>query len=64
MSWRRLRAETACLGGFLIGLFEGVWSAHLPIVHRDIMVDALLSVLLVVRPGGLFGTQEKTPRQV
>lgn len=54
----------ACLGGLLIGLFEGVWSAYLPIVHRDIAVYALLSVFLVLRPGGLLGTQEKAPRQV
>jgi len=54
----------ALLGGFIIGLFETVWSAYLPIEGRDIALYAALVVFLIFRPGGLLGFQETTPRPV
>ncbi|MXQ11013.1 branched-chain amino acid ABC transporter permease [Microvirga makkahensis] len=54
----------ALLGGFIIGLFETVWSAYLPIEGRDMALYAALVVFLIFRPGGLLGLQEATPRPV
>jgi len=54
----------ALLGGFMIGLFETIWSAYLPIEARDIALYAALVVFLIFRPGGLLGFQEATPRPV
>lgn len=45
----------ALIGGIALGLFEGMWSAYLSIETRDIAVYALLSLVLVVRPGGILG---------
>jgi branched-chain amino acid transport system permease protein len=54
----------ALVGGLAVGLFEAFWSAYLPIEHRDLAVLLLLVVVFVLRPGGLFGYAEATPRQV
>ncbi|WP_175493900.1 branched-chain amino acid ABC transporter permease [Microvirga guangxiensis] len=54
----------ALLGGFIIGLFETVWSAYLPIEGRDVALYTALVVFLIFRPGGLLGFQETTPRPV
>ncbi len=54
----------AMLGGFIVGLFETLWSAYLPIEGRDIALYAALVVLLIFRPGGLLGFQDPTPRPV
>jgi branched-chain amino acid transport system permease protein len=54
----------ALLGGFIIGLFETVWSAYLPIEARDVALYAALVVFLIFRPGGLLGFREITPRPV
>lgn len=54
----------ALLGGFIIGLFETIWSAYLPIEGRDVALYAALVVFLIFRPGGLLGFQETTPRPV
>ncbi len=54
----------ALLGGCIIGLFETVWSAYLPIEGRDVALYAALVVFLIFRPGGLLGFQETTPRPV
>lgn len=52
----------AMLGGLALGLFEALWSAYLPIVFRDVAVYALLSLVLVTRPDGLFGIAGEAPR--
>ena len=52
------------LGGLLIGLLEAGWSAMMPIESRDIAVFSLLSVILALRPGGLFGWRDGGPRRV
>jgi branched-subunit amino acid ABC-type transport system permease component len=54
----------ALLGGLLLGLAEALWSAAMPIDSRDVAVYALLSLVLALRPGGLFGFQDSTPRRV
>lgn len=48
----------AVLCGALIGFAEALWSALLPIEHRDAMLFTLLIGILVVRPGGVFGRPE------
>jgi branched-chain amino acid transport system permease protein len=54
----------ALAGGLLIGFAEALWSATMPIESRDIAVYALLAIVLVLRPGGLFGYGELAPRGV
>lgn len=54
----------AMLGGFIVGLFETLWSAYLPIEGRDIALYAALVIFLIFRPGGLLGFQDPTPRPV
>ena len=54
----------AALGGLCIALFEVLWSATMPLEQRDIAVYALLAVVLILRPGGVFGDGALTPRPV
>lgn len=54
----------AMLGGLLIGAIETLWSAVLPITDRETALYALLALFLVLRPGGLFGFADSTPRRV
>jgi branched-subunit amino acid ABC-type transport system permease component len=51
----------AFLGGILLGCVESLWTALFPIEFRDIAVLTLLVVLLVLRPGGIFGLHEALP---
>lgn len=45
----------ALIGGLAIGALEALWSATMPIEWRDVAVFSLLSLVLILRPGGLFG---------
>ncbi|MFO1148952.1 MAG: branched-chain amino acid ABC transporter permease [Alsobacter sp.] len=54
----------AFAGGVVIGVAEAVWSATMPIESRDIAIYALLSIMLALRPGGLFGYRDLLPRRV
>eukprot|EP01037_Dinobryon_pediforme_P002519 gene2519-2558_t len=54
----------AFLGGFIIGQTEALWSAYFPIVYRDLVTYGLLSIILILRPGGLFGLPLLKPRQI
>ena len=54
----------AFLGGVLVGLLEALWSAYFDIALRDIVVYAMLSIVFLLRPGGLLGWSDPTPRQV
>ncbi len=54
----------AFLGGLAIGLFETLWSATMPIEARDVALYSVLAAVLIFRPGGFFGSQEPTPRQI
>ena len=51
----------AFLGGILLGVVEAAWSALFPIEFRDLAVFVLFVVLLVLRPSGLFGLQDRLP---
>jgi branched-subunit amino acid ABC-type transport system permease component len=48
----------AATAGLSIGLTEALWSAVLPIEHRDAAIFVLIVGLLVVRPGGLAGAPD------
>jgi branched-chain amino acid transport system permease protein len=54
----------AFAGGVVIGVAEAVWSATMPIESRDVAIYALLSIMLALRPGGLFGYRDLLPRRV
>jgi branched-subunit amino acid ABC-type transport system permease component len=54
----------AALGGLAVAAFEAIWSATMPIEGRDLVIHAALVVVLVFRPGGLFGFADLSPRRV
>lgn len=54
----------AFLGGCAIGLVESGWSAAFPVVHRDLVVFAMLVTCLIWRPGGFLGDRDLAPRRV
>lgn len=54
----------AFVGGVAVGLIEALWSAYFDISMRDIVVYAILVVVFVLRPGGLFGLSGPRPRDV
>jgi branched-subunit amino acid ABC-type transport system permease component len=54
----------ALLGGLAVGLFETMWSAYLAIEVRDTALYAALIVFLILRPGGILGLSDPTPRSV
>jgi branched-subunit amino acid ABC-type transport system permease component len=54
----------AVLGGLAVAAFEAIWSATMPIEGRDLVIHAALVVVLVFRPGGLFGFPGLSPRRV
>lgn len=54
----------AALGGLMIAAFEAAWSSALPIEQRDLAVYSLLAIVLILRPGGIFGDGQLSPRQV
>ena len=54
----------AMAGGVLIGLFEAAWSAFRPMEHREIAIFLLLSILLILKPDGLFGGRLPGPERV
>jgi branched-chain amino acid transport system permease protein len=47
----------AIVGGFAIGIIEAVSTLFITTDYRDIMVFALLILILLVRPWGLFGVR-------
>jgi branched-chain amino acid transport system permease protein len=48
----------AVLGGLIIGLIEAMWSAYLSIEYKDVGVFAVLILVLLLKPTGLFGRPE------
>ncbi|HMX62694.1 MAG TPA: branched-chain amino acid ABC transporter permease, partial [Candidatus Sumerlaeota bacterium] len=46
----------AVVGGLLIGLLELYGAAYLSPHYRDVYVFALLIIVLLVRPTGIFGS--------
>jgi branched-chain amino acid transport system permease protein len=51
--------EGAILGGIILAGIETAWSAFFPIVYRDAAVFFLIVTLLILRPGGLLGVEER-----
>lgn len=45
----------AMLGGFLIGLIEALWSGYISVQYKDVAAFAMLILVLLMRPYGLFG---------
>jgi branched-subunit amino acid ABC-type transport system permease component len=54
----------ALLGAVLLGTLEAIWSATLPIALKDAAIYGLLAALLALRPGGLLGDADLSPRRV
>jgi branched-chain amino acid transport system permease protein len=54
----------AMAGALAIGAFEALWSAFFRLEHADIAVYSILALLLIFRPGGLFGWGDGLPRRV
>jgi branched-chain amino acid transport system permease protein len=49
----------ALVGGLLVGIFENLGAAYISGSHKDIYAFALLIVVLMVRPSGIFGVEAK-----
>ncbi len=49
----------ALVGGLIIGLIESLSGVYLPEGWKDVMAYIILIVILIIRPEGLFGIQEK-----
>ncbi|MDB5359157.1 MAG: livH2 [Rhodospirillales bacterium] len=48
----------AVAGGFAIGMLETFWTAYFGYAYRDVAVFAILCLVLVYRPQGIFGVEE------
>ncbi len=48
----------AVLGGLIIGLLETFWSGYFSVQYKDIATFAVLILVLLFRPYGLFGRRE------
>lgn len=48
----------AMIGGLLIGLIESFWAGYVNAQYKDVAVFAILMLVLMVRPNGLFGRPE------
>jgi len=48
----------AMLGGLLIGLIESFWAGYVNAQYKDVAVFAILMLVLMIRPNGLFGRPE------
>ncbi len=48
----------ALAGGCIIGAVEAIWSATMPIIYKDVVVFALLALMLVFKPSGIFSGRE------
>ncbi|WP_237155187.1 branched-chain amino acid ABC transporter permease [Oryzibacter oryziterrae] len=48
----------AALGGLIIGITETLWSAYLPNDQREIAIYAVLILVLIFKPSGLFGISD------
>lgn len=54
----------ALIGGAIVAVIEIGWSAFFPIAGRDIALYVALAALLALRPCGLLGWSEGSPRQI
>jgi branched-chain amino acid transport system permease protein len=53
------RMRGAWLGGLLIGLTETLWSGYFGGAYRDVAVFGLLAAILVLRPQGILGINDR-----
>ena len=49
----------AIVGGLIIGVTESLAGVYLPIGWKDIAAYLILILVLIIRPQGLFGIQER-----
>jgi branched-chain amino acid transport system permease protein len=49
----------ALVGGLVIGLIEALWAGYIGAEWRDAAVFAVLVIVLVFRPAGLFGVDDR-----
>ncbi|MDP2698656.1 branched-chain amino acid ABC transporter permease [Thalassospira sp.] len=49
----------AWLGGILIGLLESLWTGYFGDPYRDVAVFGLLALVLMLRPAGLLGIDDR-----
>lgn len=49
----------AIIGGLIIGLTESFAGIYLPVGFKDVAAYIILIIVLIIRPEGLFGIQEK-----
>lgn len=45
----------AFIGGFLLALLESFWAGYVSAIYKDVFAFAVLVVVLIFRPQGLFG---------
>jgi len=45
----------ACLGGFVLGIAEHIGAGYLPSIYRESISFAILILILLARPQGIFG---------
>jgi branched-chain amino acid transport system permease protein len=50
----------AILGGVIIGVSEALAGVYLPSGFKDVFAWIILFVVLMIRPKGIFGIQERT----
>jgi len=48
----------ALLGGLVLGLVESFWAAYADAAYKDVAAYAILVLVLILRPSGLFGRPE------
>ncbi len=54
----------AFVGAFILGFLESFWSAYFDIEYRDVFVFAVLVMLMVFRPAGLFSPRERADHRL
>ncbi|HXF54618.1 MAG TPA: branched-chain amino acid ABC transporter permease [Hyphomicrobiaceae bacterium] len=51
----------ALAGGFILGIFETLWSGYAPLGYRDVAALSLLALLLIAFPQGLGSPSSRQP---
>jgi branched-chain amino acid transport system permease protein len=49
----------AVVGGLILGVSESMAGIYLPTGFKDVFASLILLIVLMIRPGGIFGIQEK-----
>jgi branched-chain amino acid transport system permease protein len=48
----------AMLGGFALGIIESMVAGYISAAYKDVVTFLILIVVLVFRPGGIFGESQ------